>query len=240
MKSCPNCSRANDDSAAFCNNCGANLAAATPASPLSNAQRTSGLAVTSLIFGIFFFVFPFAVTAVVLGHVARSQIKKSAGRLRGNGISLAGMILGYSGLAMDVIILIIAAVAIPNLVGNKMGANEATAISNLRRITEAVITYRASYGQYPSGLTALGPPLAGHGPDANGAGLIDGLLMYGSESGYAFTYRQVSTSDAEGGFDVSADPITPGATGRRHFHDDESAVIRVAFNRPATRASPRL
>jgi hypothetical protein len=240
MKTCPNCSSAIDDSAAFCRNCGSNLPAVTPA-PLAGAQRTSGLAIASLIFGIFFSVFPFAITAVVLGHVSHSQIKKSAGRLKGRGMSLAGMILGYSGLAMDVIILIIAAVAIPNLVDNRLKTNEAAAVGNLRRITEAVITYRATYGQYPPGLTALGPPLAGHTRDADGAGLIDALLMYGSESGYAFTYRQVSAPDAAAaGFDVSADPIRPDAAGRRHFHDDESAVIRVAFNRPATRASPKL
>jgi len=202
-------------------------------------QGTSGIAVASLIFGLLFFIFPAPVIAVVLGHISHSQIRKSAGRLKGAGMSLAGMILGYVGIALIPIILIIAAIAIPNLVRVKMTANEATAVYNLRNIATAAVKYQSAYNTYPSGLSALGPPLSGKAPDADGAGLINAMLMRGSESGYEFIYQPVSSHNdgVFDGFDLTANPITPGATSNRHFHVDETLVIRVERNRPAGRDS---
>jgi Domain of unknown function (DUF4190) len=125
MKVCPACAKINEDAAAFCNQCGANLpatayvpqqtAAQQPAMQQVRAPETSGLAIASLISGFLFFIFPAGVLAVVFGHVARSQIRKSAGRLKGAGIALAGLILGYAGIALVVVILLIAAFAIPKL-----------------------------------------------------------------------------------------------------------------------------
>ena len=206
------------------------------------APQTSGLAIASLICGFLFFIFPAAVLAVVFGHFSSSQIKKSAGRIKGAGISLAGMILGYAGLAMIVIILFIAAFAIPNLMKTKIVANESSAISSLRDISRAAVEYQDTYHGYPSGLSALGPPLDGHGPDVDGADLIDGQLMNGSKDGYMFEYHPVS-SRGDGvidGFDVNADPVTPGSTGARHFHTDESDVIRFEMSARAGRESPPL
>lgn len=77
--------------------------------------ETSGKAIASLICGVLFFIFPVAIAAVVLGHLSFSDICKSGGRLVGNGIATAGLILGYMGLAAVPFILIIAAIAIPNL-----------------------------------------------------------------------------------------------------------------------------
>jgi hypothetical protein len=204
------------------------------------AQETSGLAIASMICGFLFFIFPAAVLAVVFGHISNSQIRKSAGRIKGAGMALAGMILGYVGIAFIPIILIIAAIAIPNLLKSKMMANEASAAGDLRRIAVAAIAYQDQYHGYPSGLSALGPPLAGHGPDADGADLIDGMLMSGSKSGYMFEYHPVSSHNdgVIDGFDANADPITPGATGTRHFHIDESAIIRVEKSGRASRDSP--
>jgi type IV pilus assembly protein PilA len=241
MKVCPACTTANEDRASFCNQCGASLSAAyIPPQPAT--QELSGLAIASLISGFFFFIFPAAVLAVVFGHVARSQIRKSAGRLKGAGMSLAGMILGYAGLTLVVVILLIAAFAIPNLTRPKSAANEASAISSLRDIARAAIEYQDAYHGYPPGLSALGPPPAGHAPDADGAGLIDARLTSGSKNGYTFQYHAAS-SQGDGvfdGFDANADPITPGTTGARHFHIDESGVIRVWMSAPASRDSPPL
>ncbi len=254
MKVCPACTKANEDAAAFCSQCGATFpgagagyvppqpAAPPPAMQYSAAPETSGLAIASLICGFLFFIFPAGVLAVVFGHVARNQIKKSAGRVKGAGMALAGLILGYAGIAMTVIILLIAAFALPNLMRPKVAANEASAISSLRDISRAAIQYQDTYHGYPSGLSALGPPLQGHRPDADGADLIDGQLMNGSKDGYMFEYHPVS-SHGDGvfdGFDISADPITPGATGTRHFHTDESDVIRFEMSAPAGRESPPL
>src|SRR4051812_38581665 len=71
---------------------GATSAAIAPAEPIP----TSGLAIASLVCGILWIG---ALPAVICGHIARSQIKKSGGRLQGSGIALAGLILGYLGMA---------------------------------------------------------------------------------------------------------------------------------------------
>ena len=138
------------------------------------AQETSGLAIASLIFGLLFFVFPAAVLAVILGHISNSQIRKSAGRLKGAGMSLAGMILGYVGIAFIPIILIIAAIAIPNLLRARMAANEASAVHSLRNIATAAVNYQSTYQHLSVGPLSARPAAQRPGPDADGAGLIDG------------------------------------------------------------------
>jgi len=102
--------------------------------------ETSGKATASLISGIAAYVVaPFigAIAAVVLGHLGLSEIKKSAGRLKGDGMAIAGLVLGYLQIAGLPFILIIAAIAIPNLLRPKMAANEASAVGSLRTITTA-------------------------------------------------------------------------------------------------------
>ena len=102
MASCLHCGTLNADDAGYCEKCGQPLAtaagAAIPAIAVpaaAVAARTNPLAVASLLLG-FFSVFPlFGVLAVVFGHVARAQIRKSAGRQKGTGMALAGLILGY-------------------------------------------------------------------------------------------------------------------------------------------------
>lgn len=88
-------------------------------------SHTSGKAIASLICGIFFFILPAAIVAVILGHLSCSEIGKSLGRIRGRGLALAGLILGYFGVAFIPFILIIAAIAIPNLLRARIAANEA-------------------------------------------------------------------------------------------------------------------
>lgn len=66
-----------------------------PAAPL---MQTSNLALASLITGLLAWVLlPIigAIAAIVTGHMAQSEIKKSAGRLTGNGLAIAGLVLGY-------------------------------------------------------------------------------------------------------------------------------------------------
>ncbi len=241
MKICPSCTKANEDTAAFCSGCGTNMTAVTGSLAHPAEQKTSGMAVASLIFGIFFFIFPAAVMAIVLGHISHSQIKKSAGRLAGAGMSLAGMILGYAGVAFIPFILIIAAIAIPNLLRARMAANEAAAVGNLRTAMTASMTYYGQYNSYPPSLEALGPPPAGQPASADAAGLIGAQLLEGVRSGYVITYEQTKGTGASGGgFDINADPFKPNNTGIRHFHADETGVIRVDSSGPADRDSPEL
>src|SRR5437879_12596996 len=90
-------------------------------------------AIASLICCILFFFLPSAIVAIIMGHLSLSDIRRSAGRLGGRGMAIAGLVLGYTGLAI-IPVLIIAAIAIPNLLRARMAANEASAVGSLRTI----------------------------------------------------------------------------------------------------------
>jgi len=125
------------------------------------------------------------------------------------------------------IILIIAAIAIPNLLRSKIAASEASAVGSLRTINTASVLYSTSYGNYPSALASLGPSTA---PTSTTADLIDSALVTGQKSGYKFTYSSPSPYQQ---YSITASPITPGVTGQRYFYTDQSGVIRVDLTQTA-------
>jgi len=242
MRPCPYCAKSIEDQAQVCPFCNRNLAPppAGPGlqfTPPLGHQETSGKAIASLVCGILFFFLPSAIAAVIMGHLSLSDIRRSAGRLGGRGMAIAGLVFGYVGLAV-LPILIIAAIAIPNLLRARMAANEASAVGSLRTIHIACVTYATEYKSFPSSLANLGP---GASPSAKAAGLISDVLAARQESGYLFTYEPGPSQD--GGiisYEVHADPLTPGVTGVRHFFTDQSGVIRVRVDGPATVESPPL
>ena len=133
------------------------------------------------------------------------------------------------------IILIIAAIAIPNLLRSRIAANQASAVGSLRTLNTAEINYSTTYGLgYTSTLGDLGPPASGN-PVSTGAGLIDSVLSGGTstattslKSGYKFTYSS-GTADPSGKiniYSITATPITVGTTGTNYYYTDQSAVIR--------------
>ena len=89
---------------------------------------------------------------------------------------------------MVAIILIIAAIAIPNLLRARIAANESSAASSVRSIATAEITYNAAYPTlgYAAALANLGGPATGCTPSSVTACLIDNVLSSGAKSGYAF------------------------------------------------------
>jgi len=141
-----------------------------------------------------------------------------------------------------VFVLIVAAIAIPNLLRSKMAANEAAAVGSLRTLNTACVVYSTEYGGFPPSLNALGGEGSGAEPSAVSAQLIDSVLQTGQKNGYLFFY---SASDADdkgviSSYAVNADPVVAGSTGRRHFFTDQSGVIRVETNSPANQNSPPL
>jgi hypothetical protein len=69
-------------------------------------RRTNGLAIASFVCSFFFFVYGLgAVLAIVFGFIARAQIKKSEGMQQGNGLALAGIIIGFAGIVMAGIVI---------------------------------------------------------------------------------------------------------------------------------------
>lgn len=241
-----------DGNPSFCPQCGTKLSPVEAPSPASASPSlsdppvtptTSGLAIVSLLCGILFFVFPSAVAAIIFGHISRSDIRRSGGRKSGAGMALAGLILGYIGVAIIPFILIIAAIAIPNLLRAKIVANEQAAISSLRTLNVAALTYSTTYGKYPARLSNLGPSATGATPSEDAAGLVDSVLARGVKTGYVFHFRlsQTPGPDETNGinaYTIAADPVVPGSTGRRHFFTDQTGVIRSATNQAATADSP--
>jgi len=136
------------------------------------------------------------------------------------------------------IILIIAAIAIPNLLRSRMAANEASAVGSLRTINTACVTYSTTYGGFPNDLTELGPVSGGGAATSTSADLIDSVLAAGSKSGYTFTFT-ADDPDGDGRndtYEVTAEPITPGTTGQRYFYTDQSGVVRANPTAAATSA----
>ena len=136
------------------------------------------------------------------------------------------------------IILIIAAIAIPNLLRSRIAANQASAIGSIRNINTAEITYSSSYGQgFSSTLAQLGPPASGPVSTA-AAGLIDSVLAAGTKSGYLFIYTP-ALPDASGkydGYDLTGSPVTPGQTGTAYYFTDQTHVIRANMTSTASAA----
>jgi len=138
------------------------------------------------------------------------------------------------------IILIIAAIAIPNLLRSRMAANEASAVGSLRTLNTACVTYASTYGGFPNALTDLGPG-AGGGASATQADLVDAVLASGAKSGYVFTFTAGADGDGNGfpdTYTINADPATPGTTGQRYFFTDQSGVIRANTAAQATVNDP--
>jgi hypothetical protein len=71
--------------------------------------RTNGLAIASMVLGIVWVYWIGSILAVIFGHVALSQIKKSGGTQRGRGMAIAGVVLGYVGIALLVAVIVAAA-----------------------------------------------------------------------------------------------------------------------------------
>ncbi|HYW67641.1 MAG TPA: prepilin-type N-terminal cleavage/methylation domain-containing protein [Candidatus Dormibacteraeota bacterium] len=124
------------------------------------------------------------------------------------------------------IILIIAAIAIPNLIRSKMAANEASAVASLRTINTGEVTYNNTYPTTFATLGSLGPGAATCGvPVSTAACLIDNLLASATtaalaKSGYAFKITPTAT-----GYTSEAAPANQGVTGTRGFCSDQNLVL---------------
>jgi len=210
--------------------------------------RTDGGAITSMVLGIAAFVlcltFLAGIPAIILGHISLSRIKKSMGRLKGEGIALTGLILGYISLPF---ILIIAAIAIPNLIRAKTAANEAAAASTIRTINTAQITYSTTYPEqgYARDLATLGGNCASaSGATVEHACLLDSQLgganctsgIWCQKGQYKFTIttscaparfgeQPQGTDNACTEYVIAATPINSNA-GHRSFCSVSDSIIR--------------
>lgn len=138
------------------------------------------------------------------------------------------------------IILIIAAIAIPNLMRSRIAANEASAVASVRTIGTAELTYFNSYNDYAA-IGELGGSTCNSATptiSSTSACLIDNSLATAVDtthlkSGYYFTTPETSTTV----FVASATPGTPGTSGVRYFCAAQDAVVRAGTSTAATSAA---
>jgi len=139
------------------------------------------------------------------------------------------------------IILIIAAIAIPNLLRSRMAANEASAVGSLRTLNTAAVTYSSTYPSvgYPGTLASLAPPAGGAAADSANSDLVDSVLAAGTKSGYKFTWSK-GTGTPTTGYSIVSDAVAQGTSGTRGFYTDQSGVIRYNSGAGASSASAPL
>jgi prepilin-type N-terminal cleavage/methylation domain-containing protein len=131
------------------------------------------------------------------------------------------------------IILIIAAIAIPNLLRARIAANESSAAASIRTISTAEVGYQSAFnGVYAPLIANLGPPsvagCSGITPTSASGCLIDWVLSNATtaalaKSGYVFAATGVNTNL---GYVASAYPASLNSTGVRGFCSVEDAVVR--------------
>ena len=224
---CAGCGNLVEAGDKFCRVCGRQLNpmpanVTTPAGlALPRQAETSSKALISLVCGLLFFVPLAFVAAIVFGHLGLSEIRRSAGRLKGEGIAIAGLVLGYLWIAGIPIMLILTAIAIPNLQRARIAANEVSAIAAVRTITAAETSYAAAHTD--EGYTCSLPSL-------QQTGLISRRVANGQKNGYIFSLSGCAPGaegTANSKYRVVAYPLQLHQTGVRCFCADESAVLKV-------------
>ncbi len=238
---CPNCGANIADGSTVCPQCGKQVnaaqvpssagvpsASAAPASYPANAYGQpeapkEGKATASMVLGILSLlclgIFA-GIPAIILGHISRSNIRKSMGRLKGDGMALAGLIMGYISVAYTaVVFMIIMAIAIPNLIQARKTANEASAASTVRTLVTAEMSYQANNPKvgYAADIATLGSDAGSIAENCN-----NGVC---TKSGYQFMI-QADEQEPHQVYVITATPTETGRTGSKNFCSTNDGVIR--------------
>jgi len=210
------------------------------ASQAWQAPGNSNKAIASLVSGVLFMCAPASIAAIVLGHLALVDIKRAAGRMAGKGMAIAGLVLGYAGLALTALYFAFVFFVIRNTFSRDVPANETAAISTMKTYETALHTYaqKCAAQGYPATLSLLGP---GRG-DCTRANLIQDRRLVAAApvaKGYMFEYRPgVNGTDRVSVFVLVARPVMPGSSGKRFFYLDERGVLREAYTQGVGPNSP--
>jgi type IV pilus assembly protein PilA len=128
------------------------------------------------------------------------------------------------------IILIIAAIAIPNMLRARIAANESSAAASVRKIATAEYAYNAAYPLqgYAPDLVSLGSPTAACTPSSTSACILDVVVSTGIKSGYQFAAAGFSASGGpNSSFVASSAPLTYNSSGVRLFCIATDGGLRI-------------
>jgi prepilin-type N-terminal cleavage/methylation domain-containing protein len=135
------------------------------------------------------------------------------------------------------IILIVAAIAIPNLIRSRLAANESSAVATLHAVNASEAMYSSTFGVgYSGALADLGGTCSlAIIPTTSAACLIDSVIAAdpATKSGYTFAY--VGAAGAT--YTLTGSPLVRGSTGQRYFFTDQTNVIRADLATSATSTS---
>lgn len=260
---CAKCGVANVPGSKFCNNCGYSLAPAgevppppgvapVPPGQSMPAVRTLPPVITAdnakvaLILGIISWVLcglPTGIPAVVLGRKAIRQIKQSRGRLKGEEIAMAGVVMGYASSAIW-LLLLIGGYFVSRTAQKQTEESEASVVNTIRQINDAEASYARIYSGssgrvYAGSLATLGP---GRGGTCAGSGTREyACLMTGSLvvpdcrephwcvlDDYKFQIQtHYSSSSRDMDYAISATPVE-GRGGTKNFCSTSDGIVRSA------------
>lgn len=199
MKFCTQCGQAATDEHKYCMRCGAAFSE-TPA-----AQPPAGPAAPSVVF---------------------TAAPPPPGPAKHHN-QILWLVVGALALFVVMPILIIVAVAYPNMVRVRSAANESATVRNMRVLNSALSIYQRRYGHYPIALEQLTTTVPG-ATDSTHAGIVVQMATRPRQRGYDLNYQASRSSDTADldHYELRADPIEPGKTGVHYFFTDESGVIR--------------
>jgi hypothetical protein len=229
---CGRCGTGLSNLSSVCTRCGATLAptkrSSSEAAPLD--VKTDGKAIASLVFGGLFFLFPAAVLAIILGHLSLSEIGKSAGRSKGKGLAIGGLVLGYLGVTAIPLLSVIFVIAlIPSMSGNRTssrasaGSRQPAAVSSIRALNASEIGFQRAHPEV--GYTCKLDDLVGSGSEY---GFNDPELAAGTKDGYVFLVQNCRALSAGGpniSYQIIGRPVEKRSGGPT-FCSDQSAAVR--------------
>lgn len=147
---------------------------------------------------------------------AQTRLNLLKAKQRESGFSLIELLIVIA------VILIIAAIAIPNFLRARISAHESSAVSSLRTINTAEATYNTTYGAGYGNFAQLGSASIPCTPTAANACLLDPDLSSGTKSGYNFSGFSLNSGVD---FVASAIPVQVGVSGQRTFCVDQTGGI---------------